>query len=356
MKLCASYQVQRWQTVFCSEIRFFAKRQNVIGHFKMTRQEAIDILIYTATGFTIAHGLLSFLTVGNRQLYDNISLHYSDSLTWYFIFFLVPLLAGLTFYLGLKNKYVSKGLRILFWAFLILQLAFTLTASIMNYNYWGYAFKRPPVFNEILNADKVLTCSRVSNIDSTGIKLLHVVSDTTKSMDDLYGRKDFYDGTSDRIFMVFQDRAHVNGHLYDFPEIYKNPELKISNNIIQTLETQIKETNLIDIGETSGQLNGIFTEFVTDDNAKYIFAGLRGGQVSNDHYAYYEFLFIEKDNQYKLIKKQRFYTDVAGIEGLEYANIAPFFSLLLTAVGLVGAIIIGTTNRIMKSRKQTNEI
>jgi len=28
----------------------------------------------------------------------------------------------------------------------------------------------------------------------------------------------------------------------------------------------------------------------------------------------------------------------------------------LTAVGLVGAIIIGTTNRIMKSRKQTNEI
>jgi hypothetical protein len=331
--------------------------QIVIGHCKMTRQKTIDILIYSATGFTIAHGLLSFLMTINRQLYDNISLHYSDSLTWYFIFFFVPLLAGLTFYLWLKNKYISKGLKILFGSLFILQLAFTLTASIMNYKYWGYAFKRPPVFNEILCADKVLTCSRVSNIDSTGIKPLHVVEDTTKSLDDLYGRKDFYYGTSDRIFMVFQDRAHINGHLYDFPKIYNNPELKASKDHLFSIDKQIKESNLVDKGEknwdTSGQLNGIVTEFVTEDNTKYIFAGLSGGQVSNDHYPKYEFLFAVKNNQYELIKKQRFYTDVAGIEGLEYANIAPFFSLLLTAIGLVVAIIIGTTNKILKRNKQT---
>lgn len=326
----------------------------------MTRQKTIDILIYTATGFTIAHGLLSFLTIGNRQLYNTISLHYSDSLIWYFIFFFVPLLAGLTFYFGLKNKYLSKGLRILFRAFFILQLAFTVTASIMNYNYWGYAFKRPPVFKEVLYADKVLTCSRVSNIDSTGIKPLHVVADTTKSMDDLYGRKDFYYGTSDRIFMVFQDRAHINGYLYDFPKIYNNPNQKASKNLLSSIYKQIIESNLIDKGEkgwdTSGQINGIVTEFVTEDNDKYVFAGLSGGQISNDHYPYYEFLFAVKDNQNELIKKQRFYTDVAGIEGLEYANLAPFFSLLLTAVGVIIEIIIGTTNRIMKSRKKTIEI
>ncbi len=324
----------------------------------MTRQKTIDILIYTATGFTIAQGLLSFLTVGNRQLYDTISLHYSDSLTWYFIFFLFPLLAGLTVYFWLKNKYIFKGLKILFGSLLILQLVFTVTASIMNYNYWGYAFKRPVVFNEILKADKVLTCSPISNIylDSAGIKPFHVVIDTTKSKDNLCGRKDFYYGISDRIFMIFQDRAHINGHLYDFPKIYNNPDLKTSKIILKNLERQIQESNLIDIGATQGQLNGIVTELVTVDNANYIFVGLHGGEVSNDHYPNYEFLFVEKNNQYELIKKQRFYTDVAGIEGLEYANIAPFFSLLLTAIGLVGAIIIGTTNRIIKSRKQTDEI
>lgn len=123
-----------------------------------------------------------------------------------------------------------------------------------------------------------------------------------------------------------------------------------------SIDKQINESKLVDQGEikwdTSGQLNGIITEFITEDNEKYIFAGLNGGQVSNDHYPKYEFLFAENNNQYELIKKQRFYTDIAGIEGLEYANLSPFFSFLLTAIGLICAIIIGTTNRIIKSRKQ----
>lgn len=308
------------------------------------------------TGFTIANGLLTFLIVANQPLYDTISLHYSDSLTWYFIFFLVPLLAGLTFYFWLKNKYISKGLKKLFLVLFIVQLTFTLIASIMNYNYWGYAFKRPSVFKEIFTADKVLTCSTVSNTDSNGIKSLHVVIDTTESMDNLYGRIDIYYGISDRIFMVFQDRSGKNPDLSYFPKIYNNPDLKISNSILQKLESQIQKTDLIDVGETSGQLFGIVTEFVTDDNVKYIFAGLHGGEISNDHYSHYEFLFVDKDQQYQLIKKQRFYTDAAGFEGFEYANIAPFFSLLLTVIGLIGATIIGTTNKIMKRRKQTDII
>ncbi len=36
MKFCASYQVQCWQTVWCFEIRFFAKRQNVIANGRTT--------------------------------------------------------------------------------------------------------------------------------------------------------------------------------------------------------------------------------------------------------------------------------------------------------------------------------
>jgi hypothetical protein len=318
----------------------------------MTRQKTINILTYTTTGFTIAHGFIAFLMASNRELYDNISLHYSNSITWYFIFFLVPLLAGLTFYFWLKDKYISNSFKLLFRSLLILQLAFTVTASIMNFNYWGYAFKRPAVFSEILKADKVLTCSRVTNFDSIGIKPLHVAVDTSNSLDNLYGRKDFYYGTSDRIFMVFEDRAHIKGCLNDFPKIYNNPEFKASQSILRTIDQQIKDSKLIDKGEknwdTYGQLNGIITEFVTEDDEKYIFAGVSGGQVSNDHYPTYEFLFAEKNNQYKLIEKQRFYTDVAGIEGIEYANIAPFFSLLLTAIGIVCAIILGKQIEIKK--------
>lgn len=201
-----------------------------------------------------------------------------------------------------------------------------------------------------------MTCSRVSNIDSAGIKPLHVVIDTTKSMDNLYGRKDFYYGTADRIFMVFQDRSHINGDLSDFPKIYNNPKLKVSKYALQSIDKQIERSHLVDKGEknydSSGQLNGIVTEFVTEDNVKYVFAGLSGGEVANDHYPKYEFLFAEKNNQYELINKQRFYIDIAGIEGLEYANIAPFFSILLTVIGLVSGIIIVTINRKIRIRNK----
>ena len=150
--------------------------------------------------------------------------------------------------------------------------------------------------------------------------------------------------------MTSPNRTYHIGNVRDFPKICNNPEFKVSKDILLSIDKQIQESKLIVKGErvyydTLGKLDGIVTEFVTGDNVKYLFAGLSGREVSNDHYPQYEFLFVEKGDQYKLIKKQRFYRDIAGIEGLEYANIAPFFSLLLTAIGLIGSIIIVITNR-----------
>lgn len=264
----------------------------------MTLRKFLDFITYAVTGFTFGHGMLSLLILFNRELYEIISLHHSNNLTWYFIFLLVPVLTGLIFYFRIKDKYLPKELIIVFRIVLILQISFTLTASVLNYNYWGYVFKRPTVFHEILNAKNVLTCSKVTNIDTTGIKLLRVIPDTLKSMDNLYGRKDIYYGTSDRIFMTFQDRAHISGHLYDLPSIYKNPELKISRNALYEIEKQIRKTKLIDRGESQGELGGLVTEFQTDNNENYLFAGLIGGQVSNDHYPNYEFLFIKREQHY----------------------------------------------------------
>jgi hypothetical protein len=73
---------------------------------------------------------------------------------------------------------------------------------------------------------------------------------------------------------------------------------------------------------------------------------------SNDHYPFYEFLFIEDGNSYKLIKYQKIYTDFAGIEGVEYGHLAPFISLSLTLLGIVVSIII-IVMKIMYSNFQT---
>lgn len=320
------------------------------------KQKLINIFNLTtiATGFTIAQGLLSLLIVYNQQFYESISYHYSDSFIWYFIFYIVPILAGFTFFFALKNKNLTKGFRILFGTILIFQLAFTLTAAIMNNHYWGYPFKRPAVFKEIHSANTVITCSPVSNIDSSGISSLHLIRDTNRSLKYNEGKDKFYYGILDRVFMVFNDKATIYSNLYNFPEIYKNPKSKASNKLLKNINQQITESKIIDLGinsKTTPQLTGLVTEFVTHDNYKYIFVGLNGGEVSNDHYSHYEFLFIEKDNQPILLKQQRFYTDIAGIEGLEYANIAPLFSLLLSVIGFIVSIFLKETNGFVSRKK-----
>ena len=316
-------------------------------------QKIIKGITYISTGFTAAHGLLYFLLFANSKLYSMLIYHYSEELTWYILFFALPFVAGLAFYFWLKGKSISKGIKILFGLICILQLAFTLTAAIKNSNYWGYSFKRPAVFNEIEHASMIFEYSRVFNSDSTGLKPLYKIVDTTSDFTTESGREDPYYGTIARLFWVLEDISRGSGGLYDFPKARQEENRNISISDLKNIDGQIQRTGMIDKGEKPyydhlGELSGVITKFQADDSAIYIFTGLKGRQISNDHYPFYEFLFLEKNGNCLLIKKQKFYTDFAGIEGLEYANIAPLFSLLLTLVGVLSGTIILIVNRIIK--------
>lgn len=306
-----------------------------------TRQKVIDAIIYISIGFTVGHGLLFLMIVANINFYSTLSYHYSDSITWYILMFGLPLIIGIAFYYWIKRKIIAKGIKTLFGFIFILQLAFTIISATNNLAYWGYAFKRPAVFKEIACAKTILQCSKVTNYDSTVLKPFYLVMDSSENFENLYGREDPYYGNIDRPFMVFQDNAHKNIDLYDLSNVYYDTTKNITSNELEHIDSQIHNTGIIDKGEQKlnydhlGQLNGVITKFQTVDNKTFIFAGLRGKEVSNDHYPYYEFLFVENNGNYNLIKKQKYYIDVAGIEGLEYANIAPIFSLLLTVLGFV---------------------
>ncbi len=339
-----------------------------IGHCKMTvqkmmtRQKIIDAIIFISTGFTVGHGLLFIMIVANKNLYNTISYHYSDNITWYVLMIGLPLITGIAFYIWIKRKIIAKGIKILLGCIFILQISFTIISTTKNIDYWGYAFKRPTVFKEIGGANTILQCSKVTNYDSTGLKLLYVVNDTTENFENLFGRKDPYYGNVDRPFMVFEDNSHKHGDLYDFSNVYYDTTKDLPSNELESIDTKIQKTGIIDKGELKfnydhlGQLNGVVTKFKTTDNETYIFAGLKGREVSNDHYPFYEFLFVKKNGNYNLFKKQKYYIDVAGVEGLEYANIAPAFSLLLTIIGILFLTILLTINKIMiKWKKNTTE-
>ncbi len=318
----------------------------------------INKISFLISGFTIGNGFLFILIIIDRTLYDSIIYHYSDCLTWYVLFYLFPLLIGLLISYLLKNKVIPKRIHIVIWIIAVAEMSGLVSGSILNKNYWGYYQIRPTVFKEIKKADIVSSCALVSNVDSTGIKLFFILTDTTKSLDCLFGRKDSYYGLTDRIFMVFQDRAHINGYLYDFPDIYNNPQTKPDDNLLNILSNQIGKSDLLNKGKyrenNLKQLTGYVTEFITTDSLKYAFACLKGGEVSNDHYPYYEFLFSDTDGQIRLLKEQRIYTDIAGIEGLEFANVFPYFSMLLTICGLILIGLIEILYRLIKSLKRQN--
>ena len=66
--------------------------------------------------------------------------------------------------------------------------------------------------------------------------------------------------------------------------------------------------------DSNSGLNGLVVSFASSDGRTYNLLAARGGQVSNDHYPYYEALF---DDQGNLLKSQMFYFDVAGMEGAD---------------------------------------
>ena len=69
------------------------------------------------------------------------------------------------------------------------------------------------------------------------------------------------------------------------------------------------------------------------DGRPLLFIGVRGGEVSNDHHPYYEFLFSNESSggNLKLLSSQRFYYDVAGMEGMEW----PVFLMVFAFLGLI---------------------
>jgi hypothetical protein len=270
--------------------------------------------------------------------------HHTESLIWYVLFLIIPLCFGFLLALGLIPLNIFKGIKIICYIVLVIQLFFHLSAGFLFSYYWGYIFKRPAIFLEVTRAKKVITCSNVL-LDPYGKNEL-VYSREHFSHDSLYGRKDPYEGGLDRVFMTFQDNTRHYPDLYDFPIESSDSTQKISDELLKEIAAMIYKSGILDRGEPgwdmSMKLKGYIVDFITAHDERFVYAGLKGGQVENDHYPFYEFLFKQEQGNFKLIHKQIYYYDVAGAEGFEYSIISPLFSLFLTVITsiLIGIILL----------------
>ncbi len=163
--------------------------------------------------------------------------------------------------------------------------------------------------------------------------------------------------------MAMQDNLSRYPLLYNLPNVYNDKSKKITRAVLGDIEMKIHAAHLIDSGDKNvinhgdriymnWRLSGMVTEFRTTRDSEFLIVTLQGGQVANDHYPFYEFLFLKEVNGYKLIKRQKFYVDFAGIEGKEFSLLIPVYSFVISIGGIIGAILIAVTLKILRYSKR----
>jgi hypothetical protein len=208
-----------------------------------------------------------------------------------------------------------------------------LAAITVNHAIWGYFVARPSVDSRIVGAQKVEAMS-FAQMRPAGQEPPGFVGTAVGSVDD-HIRSDDLEGD----YYLLSGRV-----LRDLKASNRlpSPIPPIPSDRLDGLYQALLATGRLEASEppyTNGkQLGGIVVEAISRDGRPVLFVGAHGGEVSNDHHPYYEFLFARDANgrPAQLLSFQRFYYDVAGIEGIEW----PVFFIPLALLALVPTLIL----------------
>lgn len=226
-------------------------------------------------------------------------------------------------------------------------------ASILiSKSYWGYYFNPPELPEKVEEFEKIRSITPVSSIkrnDGTRIFKIDTSSSCIKDIQSGVENVNSSCGTG----KCNTENCDSTRILLSLSEKGKLPKKTsyISVDKLNSLYNFLEKTELLYEGKpgyngelvsdsASGELiskgdgkrlEGIVVEAEDKNKQPYLFIAANGGQVSNDHYPYYEFLFEIPKNEStpKLIANNRFFYEIAGVEGiLEWHTIWMFFIVI----------------------------
>jgi hypothetical protein len=201
-----------------------------------------------------------------------------------------------------------------------------------NWIAWGYPLSRPGVDRRIVEALRVETVTAVKAEPDAGGRMTFAGGpmDIGPSARPGFVYEEYY-LLENRVLVALSERGTL-------PE--QAPAMTADR--LRGLYPLLDATGRLERGEpgydNATRVDGVAVEANDRDGRPLLFVGLRGGQVSNDHYPFYEFLFDREgpDGVPRLIGFQRFYFDVAGFEGLEW----PAFLLVFAWLGLIPTVVL----------------
>ncbi len=203
-----------------------------------------------------------------------------------------------------------------------------LVAIWINHEMWGYYVSRPAVDRRIVEARQIRTITRVeTDSDARGNRTFSGAPiGEVESYIQVHPEEGDYYVLEGRVLRDLKYRQVLPVKAQEIPA-----------DRLGSLYQILNDTGQLEDGEPgypdATQLSGVVVEALGRDGRPLLFVGVRGREVSNDHYPYYEFLFTSDSpgGPLKLLSSQRFYYDVAGMEGAEW----PAFLPLLAFLGLI---------------------
>jgi hypothetical protein len=224
---------------------------------------------------------------------------------------------------------------------LLTVVAFTLLAAgvaALGFSrvYWGYFLARPPADRLTSRFHEVSALSFVSCISEDGAKnsCVETPESTIEGAVERCGDDEYY-CLRDRLVVAFSQRGLLP----------KTPP-GVEPALVARLPHLLAATGLLvapDPGyERYGLLGSLVVTGTDSGGTPLLLIGAAGDQVSNDHHPYYEALLRPRgDGTADLLDHNRFFYDVAGIEGMEWKAAFVLAAILGLTVTIPGAIAFG---------------
>lgn len=211
-----------------------------------------------------------------------------------------------------------------------------LVAAGVSKIYWGYWFQRPGVLAETLSLTSVEQVIPINTTVSTPAKFV---------VDELYAADK---AVAPEHYSFLEERHWVT--LINQGVLAKDVSFTQELGHFSDLYDQLPGTGLI-VKPAPGyevgfhQLQGVITVGTTQNGIQLALVSLTGQQMSNDHYPYYEMVFeVDATTQsLTFIRGQRFFYDIAGMEGAEWRQLWLLFTgfsliIVLPAIGVIRAV------------------
>ncbi len=214
-----------------------------------------------------------------------------------------------------------------------------LASILISKSYWGYYFSPPELPQKVEEFEKIRSITPVSSIkrsDGSRIFKIDTSNSCIKEINSGIENLQSSCGTG-KCNTEYCDSTRILVNLSEKGKLPKKTSY-ISVDKLNSLYNYLEKTELLYEGKpgyngelvsdsASGdliskgdgkRLEGIVVEAEDKNKQPYLFIAANGGQVSNDHYPYYEFLFelLKNESSPKLIANNRFFYEIAGLEGI----------------------------------------